>query len=240
MGGSEDPRRELVRTAEEWGLSIDLHILEVLERFAVLLLEWNSRTNLTAIVDPGEVWVKHFIDSLSCLRHMAPSGRMVDVGSGAGFPGLVLAMARPEWQFVLLDSAAKRVDFLSFIRDELGLPNVTVRQMRAEDAGRDAALREGFDVATARGVAELRILAEYCLPLTRVGGLFLGMKGPDCDAELAGAASAIATLGGRLEGVDRFSLPASGGQRSLILVRKEAPTPAQYPRRAGVPERRPL
>lgn len=225
----------------ERGFFDELHILERLERYSEILLDWNKRVNLTAIVDPKEVWIKHFFDSLSCLSHLTmPVGRMVDVGSGAGFPGLVLAIAKPEWHFVLLDSASKRVDFLSYVSGELGLGNVAVRQARAEDAAREAGFREAFDVATARGVAELRVLAEYCLPFVNTGGLFLAMKGPDCDAEIASAGNAMEVMGGRIEGTDRFELPDSGGRRTLILVRKTAATPHQYPRRAGVPERRPL
>lgn len=235
------PSAPLLDRLAEWGIEVPGNLTDQLCNYGTLLLDWNAHTNLTAIVDPDEVWVKHFADSLSCLRQL-PSGplRLIDVGSGAGFPGLVLALARPAWQITLLDSARKRVDFLSFVASELGAENVLVLHARAEEKARETGHREAYDAATARGVAELRILAEYCMPYVRVGGRFLAMKGPDAADEVAGCRHAIQVLGGRLTAVDAFELPGSHGARSLVVIEKTDPTPDQYPRRAGVPERKPL
>lgn len=234
----------LVREGAE-GLSISVsgEALTRLRRYAAMLTEWNEKFNLTAITDPDEVARKHFVDSLSLLRTPECQGEgvsLVDVGSGAGFPGLVLAIARPAWRVVLVDALAKRVEFLRAAAAELGAGNVQAAHARAEDAARRPEWRERFDLATARAVAHLPVLAEYCLPLVRVGGSFLAMKGPAIAGEVESAGRALQRLGGRLSGVDSFSLPGTEEGRSIVRVLKVQETPAEYPRRAGTPERRPL
>lgn len=237
---SNHEKAALLGLMKEWGIRVPGDLAARLALYADLLLEWNARTNLTAIVSPAEIWAKHFADSLSCLRVLTePNISLIDVGSGAGFPGMVLAMARPDWAVSLMDAARKRTEFLSFISRELNIANVRVTQARAEDGGRDSLLRETFDVAVARGVAALRILAEYCLPLVRPGGRFIAMKGPGAADELHDSSPAISALGGCWTRTDMFELPQVG-TRALVVIRKELPTPSAFPRRAGMPEKKPL
>lgn len=225
-------------------LSIALGEAEA-ERFAAYLealLEWNRRINLTRITDPAEVAVKHFLDSLTCLR-AAPFGRgarVADVGSGAGLPGVALAIARGDLRVTLVEATAKRCEFLNHVVERLGLERVEVACLRAEEAGRQDDYRESYDVVVSRAVARIAVLAEYALPLTRVGGVFLAQKGPRAETEVEEAAGAIETLGGRVQASERFQLPEGGGSRVVVVIGKESPTPARYPRRPGVPAKRPL
>ena len=232
---------EIERGAAGLGLEVTSVAAQRLERYAKLLLEWNERMNLTAITEPVEVAVKHFVDSLSLLWVLDEGVESVaDVGTGAGFPGLVVAIARPDLRVTLIDALGKRLTFLGAVIDALGIGNATLLHARAEEAGRRADLREGFDVVTARAVAHLATLAEYCLPLARVGGEFVAMKARAVDEEVAIAGPAIATLGGEVTTVLRFALPGGREERVLVRVSKLRPTPEAYPRRAGVPERRPI
>ena len=213
------------------------------DRFALYcteLQEWNRRMNLTAITDDEGVAEKHFADSLLPLTMVAlPAGAsLVDVGSGAGFPGLPMALARPDLQVTFLDSLQKRLTFLAQLTQKLEVP-ARMLHARAEDAGQDPQYREQFDIATARAVANLNTLAEYCLPLVKVGGLFLALKGAAGEEELAAAAGAITRLGGRVEATHRYALPG-GDARVLIVIRKETPTPSRYPRTAALMKKSPL
>jgi len=235
--------RIVVEGAGALGISISGDAVVRLVRYGEMLREWNNRFNLTAITEPAEVARKHFVDSLSLLRVPESQGEgvsLVDVGSGAGFPGLPVALARPGWRVVLVDALGKRVEFLRAVALELGAQNVEAVHLRAEDAGRRPDWRERFDLATARAVAHLSVLAEFCLPLVRVGGSFLAMKGPGAAAEVENAAGALQRLGGHARGVDAFSLPGTEEGRAIIRVEKLRATPKEYPRRAGTPERRPL
>lgn len=206
------------------------------------LLDWNTRMNLTAIEDPPSVATHHFLDSLTCLTVLQPSpgASVVDVGTGAGFPGLPLKIVRPDLRLTLLDSLRKRIIFLEHLVAVLGLTDVSLCHMRAEDAGRSPAYRERYDVVLSRAVAELRVLAELCLPLARVGGTFVAMKGPRGHEELAHAGNALKALCGEVADVREMRLPLADERRVLIVVRKCAPTPRGYPRKAGEPARRPL
>ncbi len=216
--------------------------MQAYERHFALLLEHNAPAGLTTITDPAEAAVKHYLDSLTCLlaRDIGPGEEVADVGSGAGFPGLVLAIARPQGRYVLFESSAKRVAFLSLAVAELGLSNVEVLPLRAEEAGRQPAHRERYDLVLARAVARLPVLLEYTLPLTRLEGHALLMKGPEANEEAQASARALDLLGGRLADVKRLTLPMGMGRRSLVLVRKIAPTPPRYPRAPGLPAKRPL
>lgn len=213
-----------------------------------LVREWNERINLTAITSEREMVVKHVLDSASGLQlaRLEAGNKVLDVGTGAGFPGVVWKCLVPGIRLTLLESLQKRCRFLEEVGEQVVGPLIKeeggyrVLWGRAEDVGRMAAEREAYDVVTARAVAELRVLAEYCLPFVRVGGLFLGMKGPAVGDEVAGARSAIATLGGQVEEVREFALPADGGRRSLVAIRKVRPTPRAYPRKAGTPAKHPL
>ncbi len=209
-------------------------------RYCGLLLDWNTRVNLTAIRDEEGVAVKHFIDSLLPLRQVRiPQGAaLVDVGTGAGFPGVPIRLARPDLNLTLLDSLQKRLTFLEELCRRLDVPADLVH-IRAEDAGRAPAFREGFDVAVSRAVAGLGTLAEYCLPLVRVGGMLLALKGSSGRAEARAGARAVALCGGEIEDILEAALPG-GDPRTLIVVRKISRTSTRYPRASASIAKKPL
>lgn len=214
----------------EYAVPLSEEQLSQLRRYAELLLEWNEKMNLTAITDDEGVAMKHFLDCLAFLRHIdLPKGAsLADVGTGAGFPGIVLKIARPDLELVLIDSLQKRLTFLETVLKELGLSAKLVHA-RAEDAGHDPALRERFDFVTARAVANLSVLSEYCLPLCKVGGVFAPMKTAEVEEEAKNAKSALSILGGDLSGIEIYELPVAGG-RSIVKIEKTKPTPQKYPR----------
>jgi 16S rRNA (guanine527-N7)-methyltransferase len=238
--GPEEDR--LAEGAREFGVTLDAAAREAFAAYREELLLWNRRMNLTAIDDPGQVRVKHFLDSLSgaLVVDFAAAQSLIDVGTGAGFPGLALKIAFPHLKLVLLDAVEKRLRFLERLCERLGLREVKTVHARAEEAGRDPAYRERFDVVTARAVAPLNVLCEYCLPLARLGGVFLAYKGPETDEEVSRADTAIRLLGGGIPDVRRLTLPGSDIGRSLITLPKIAATPAGYPRRAGSARKHPL
>lgn len=238
-------RERLRECAAAYSVTVDETAAEKLDLYARLLIEWNERMNLTAITAPEEILRKHFVDSLTVLPHL-PSGpcRLVDVGTGAGFPGVPLAVVRGDIQLTLLDSLNKRLTFLRELCAALELP-VTLIHARAEEGGRQAALREQFDAATARAVAPLPVLAEYCLPFVKRGGRFIAMKGPEGEKEAETAARAVALLGGAPTKTHAVLLPTppDGGaaeERRLLVIDKIAPTPPAYPRPSAKIARRPL
>ena len=210
-----------------------------LEAFARLLLEKNRVMNLTAITQPDQVATLHLLDSLAVWQGADLSGKaLIDVGTGAGFPGLPLKIAHPDVRLTLLDSLGKRVDFLREVCAALSLGDVTCVHGRAEEYAADH--REQYDAAVSRAVADLRVLAELCLPLVKVGGVFLSMKSTDSEAELAAATPAIHALGGRTERVVDYTIPTTEVTHRIIVIRKAAPTPARYPRRFAQIKKQPL
>ncbi len=203
-----------------------------LERFGGLLLEKNRVMNLTAITDPADVATLHMLDCAALLTCGAFAGKtLIDVGTGAGFPGVPLKILEPTLSVTLLDALGKRVDWLNETAAALELKDIAAVHGRAEEAGRDPALRERFDFATARAVAELRVLCELCLPFVRPGGFFLAMKGTDCGEELDRALPVIQALGGTAEGWRDYAIPHTHVSHRVIIVKKTAETPSQYPRR---------
>lgn len=204
------------------------------------MVAYNEKVNLTAITDPEEAAVKHFADSAALVRfaEIAPDASLIDVGTGAGFPSLPAALLRRDLRVTLLDSLQKRLTFLEELCAALSLDAVTVHA-RAEDAGHDPALRERFDIATARAVASLPVLAEYCLPLVRVGGSFVALKGADAPREVEESRAAIRILGGEITRVETFSLGAEG-ERCILTVKKISHTPTKYPRPAAKIKKSPL
>lgn len=236
------------------GLELNEEHLEAFEIYYRELVAWNRKFNLTTITDYDEVQIKHFLDSLTCLLavqgpksdvlgravNFGPSTRAIDIGAGAGFPGLPLKIVCPGLQLTLLEATGKKVRFLEHMVSRLGLENVEVIKGRAEELGRDAAHRERYDLALARAVATLPVLVEYALPFCRLGGLFVAQKGPEGNAEAESAEGAIATLGGALRHIVHLELPVLAELRSLVVIEKIAPTPEKYPRRPGIPSKRPL
>ena len=210
--------------------------------YEALLLEWNERIALTAIREPGHLRVRHFLDALSCAAATGPldGQSLIDIGSGAGFPGLPLKILYPDLRLTLVDSVAKKARFLELVAAELGLREVTVIAERAEVLGHDPTHREHYDWATARAVAELRVLAELLLPLCRVGGRVLAQKGGSAAEELVIAAPAIAALGGGASQLIPVQLPETEATHYLVVIDKAAATDARYPRRPGIPAKRPL
>lgn len=214
--------------------------LAQLDRYAELLAEWNQKMNLTAITDPEGILIKHFLDSILpfTMVPLAHGASLIDVGTGAGFPAIPLLIWRPDLRITLLDSLKKRLTFLEAVLAECGLPAQTIHS-RAEDGGRQPALREQFDLATARAVANLRELSEYCLPYVKPGGMFYALKGGDAAAEIKGAEKAIHLLGGRLEKSPVYSLPDGSG-RTLVCIKKISQTSTKYPRNAAKMAKSPL
>lgn len=224
------------------GLSLDADVIRRCRAYASLLNEWNAKMNLTAIEDTEAVAIKHFVDSAGVLTYdwIVGDERIVDVGTGAGFPGLVLKVFRPELKLTLIDSLGKRVSFLEAVVEALHLDDVTCIHARAEDAARQPDLREQFDVVVARAVAPWRVLSELLLPFARIGGSVIGWKGPDGEQEVRDAKSAIELLGGKTRESLSFELPGGYGERSFIRIEKVKSTPRKYPRKAGIPKREPL
>ena len=228
-------RRERGNTMKEileqglQALELPPELSSALERYGEMLLEKNKVMNLTAITEPNEVATLHFLDSLCLTRYVKLDGKqMVDVGTGAGFPGLPLRLAVPDLQLTLLDSLGKRITFLEEVCADLGLSNVACVHGRAEEFA--SAHREQFDYAVSRAVAALPMLVELCLPLVRPGGAFLAMKSVDSDEELQSAAHAISVLGGRVAAKEDYLIPGTQVQHRLIVIEKVSPTPAKYPR----------
>ena len=224
------------------GVRLSAAQLEALARYEQELLAWNERFNLTAIRTPQEVRTKHFLDSLTCLLALrdAPPERLIDIGTGAGFPGLPLKVIYPKMQLTLVESVGKKTEFCRHVVRTLGLSGVEVVQERAEVLGQAAEHREKYDWAVARAVAILPVLAEYLLPLVRVGGGMLAMKGESGPAEAHQAEHAMRLLGGHLRQLLPVTLPGVVEERYLVVVDKIAATPQGYPRRVGVPAKKPL
>lgn len=224
----------------EKGITVDDTAKERLVKYADLLREWNEKINLTAITDPEGIIVKHFLDSALLLTETeVPEGaKIVDVGTGAGFPGMVLKILRPDLDVTLMDGLNKRLVFLNEVAARLGLEVKTVH-LRAEEAGKKPEFREKFDLVTARAVAELRTLYEYCLPLVRVGGIFCAMKGPSAAEEMKNAGKAAGILGG---GKAKISTSTLTGEevRTFVTTKKISQTPPKYPRASGKISKQPL
>ena len=208
------------------------------EKYADMLIDANKKFNLTAITDRDGIFEKHFADSVSCAQFIDKGSRVIDVGSGAGFPGLPIKIARDDINITLLDSLSKRVNFLKDVCLSLDLKNVFPLHMRAEDTGKDKDFREKFDVAVSRAVANLAVLSEYCLPFVKVGGVFLALKGREAEAELAASLNAIEVLGGKAEKTEEVFW--RGMEHRVIIIRKVCKSPSKYPRKAGKPAKSPL
>ncbi len=224
------------------GLALTPAQIAALERYQKELVEWNGRFNLTAIRDEDGIRTKHFLDSLSChlvLRDRPPR-RLIDIGTGAGFPGIPLKVIYPNMQLTLVESVGKKVEFCRHVVQVLGLEKVDVLQARAEEVGQMPAHREKYDWAVARSVAQMSTLAEYLLPLARVGGAMLAQKGQNGPAETQQAERACQILGGHLRHLNPINLPGVVEDRYLIVVDKVAATPLRYPRRVGIPAKTPL
>ena len=220
----------LKESALKFGIELDETALKRFDTYARLLVEWNEKINLTAITEPDEIVIKHFTDSLTIFSYVdIPQGAsVIDVGTGAGFPGLAMLIARPDINLTLIDSTNKKLNVIRDILENIGL-TANVVHIRAEVAGQDKAFREQYDFATARAVANLRDLSEYCLPFVKPGGCFISMKSAKTPEEIEKAQTAIRVLGGKIEKIDSFDL-FDCGERTIIYVKKISSTPGKYPR----------
>ena len=223
-------------TLKKYDIELSEKQLEQLDKYAEILVDYNEKVNLTAITDPQGIEEKHFLDSLLFAKNPLVKGKVADVGTGAGFPGIVTKIYKPEIDLTLIEPTGKRCTFLQYALDTLGLEGSVVKE-RAEEAARKQ-WREQFDVVTARAVADMRVLSEYCIPLAKVGGYFIAMKG-DGEKELTPAMKAIEKLGGKYESMETFSLPDES-KRCLIISKKAKETPKVYPRNGGKIAKAPL
>jgi 16S rRNA (guanine527-N7)-methyltransferase len=234
------PLSLLKEKAAEYGIQLDDKALERFDLYAKLLVEWNEKINLTAITDPEEIVIKHFLDCLTVFSkvEIKEGAKIIDVGTGAGFPGLVMLIARPDLKMTLMDSLNKRLNVIKDILEKLEL-TADVVHSRAEDGGQNKAYREKYDFSTARAVSNLRDLTEYCLPFVKVGGSFIAMKAAKADEEISAAQKAIKTLGGTVSEKHTFELE-DAGERNIILIKKISSTPAKFPRPSAKIAKNPL
>ncbi len=235
-------KEELAKAAAEYGISLSDTQMEQYNRYFELLVEWNEKINLTAITEPKEVAIKHMIDSITAYdENLFKDGTtVIDVGTGAGFPGLPLKIFCPEIKLTLMDSLNKRIKFLQTVVEELGLKEVECVHARAEEGARNKKYRESFDIAVSRAVARLPILCEYCLPFVKKGGHFIALKGMQYHDEAEEAAKAIKVMGGSRTEIRPVKLPELDDKRAVITITKTMPTPKAYPRKAGTPTKNPI
>ena len=235
-------KEELAKAAAEYGISLSATQMEQYNRYFELLVEWNEKINLTAITEPKEVAIKHMIDSITAYDdNLFKDGTtVIDVGTGAGFPGLPLKIFCPEIKLTLMDSLNKRIKFLQTVVEELGLKDVECVHARAEEGARNKKYRESFDIAVSRAVARLPILCEYCLPFVKKGGHFIALKGMQYHDEAEEAAKAIKVMGGSHTDIRPVKLPELDDKRAVITITKTMPTPKAYPRKAGTPTKNPI
>ncbi len=227
---------------QAFGVTLTEKQIEQFEKYYELLVEWNKVMNLTGITEFDEVMQKHFVDSVAAAEYveMEKINSLIDVGTGAGFPGIPLKIVYPHLQVTLLDSLNKRIKFLDEVVDNLGLIEIETVHGRAEDAAKKAEYREQFDLSVSRAVANLASLTEYCLPFVKVGGKFVSYKSVAVDEEIVQSKKAVYVLGGEIGKVEKFQLPGSDMERALVVVEKKRSTPKKYPRKAGMPTKEPL
>ena len=232
----------LVNGAKELGIELSERQVEQFMRYKQLLQEWNEKMNLTAITEDREVMTKHFLDCMTINKALDMNSQktVIDIGTGAGFPGLVIKIAFPHLKVTLVDALKKRLNFLQVVIDELGLADIECVHSRAEDLGKNKAYREGFDICASRAVANLAVLSEYTLPFVKVDGYLIALKGQKLDEELEQGQKAIQILGGKLEEVVHTGVPFTDLNHKIAKIRKGKPTAIKYPRKAGEPTKSPL
>ena len=235
---------QFVNDLKEWNIVLSDEQLILFERYKDLLLEWNQKINLTAITDIDEIYKKHFLDSLSLIKCIDNLGNvsytLLDMGTGAGFPGIPLKIAFPNLNITLADSLNKRIDFLNLVIDELKLSNIKAIHARAEELGHDSDYREKYDLVVSRAVANLSVLSEYCIPFVKVDGMFVSYKSGNSSEEINSSKNAAGMLGGKIVNTVDFILPGSDFSRSNVCIKKIKHTEERFPRKAGTPSKKPL
>lgn len=228
------------KQANKIGIVLHEKQIEQFYQYMELLLEWNEKINLTAIIKPEEIILKHFIDSITISKYIKEGAKLIDVGTGAGFPGIPLKIIRDDMCIVLLDSLNKRINFLKEVIEKLDLSKIEAVHGRAEEFGKNKKYRECFDCATSRAVANLSTLSEYLIPFVKIGGKVIYMKGSEVEEEMKKSEKAVSILGGKIKNKDAFQLPESDINRNVIILDKIKATPAKYPRKAGTPAKEPI
>lgn len=236
----EEFKQYFINMLEKINLMLDDKQIEDFYCYMNELIEWNKNINLTAITEEKEIIQKHFIDSLTIFKYLNKNDKIIDVGTGAGFPGIPLKIADETLDITLLDSLNKRILFLDNVIEKLKLNNIKTIHSRVEDAAINPQYREKYDIATSRAVAQLNVLLEYLLPLVKVGGKCICMKGGNVEEELENSKKALEILGGKVEKIESFELPNSDIKRNIIIIKKVSHTPKAYPRKAGTPSKKPL
>lgn len=236
----EEFSKELTKLASKIEIELSLDEIEKLYKFMYLLLEWNEKINLTAITEPEDIILKHFVDSITIKKYIKSENKVLDMGTGAGFPGIPLKIISSDTYFTLVDSLNKRIIFLNEVCDKLKLDKIENIHSRAEELAKNKKYREQYDVVTSRAVARLASLVEYMLPFVKVGGRCICMKGSNVDEELIEAKKAINVLGGKIEKVDKFLLPNSDIERNIVIIKKIKNTSCKYPRKPGTAKKQPI
>ena len=236
----KDFGEKITNLLKEINVNIDVRQVERFYRYMQLLLEWNQKINLTALTEEDDIVLKHFVDSLTVLKYIENNKTIVDVGTGAGFPGIPIALMDKSNKITLVDSLNKRINFLNEVKREIDIENIETVHSRAEDFGQNKEYREKFDISISRAVANLSTLVEYLIPLVKIGGRIICMKGSNVEEEINNAKFAIKELGGEIKEVNEFCLPKTDMKRNIIIVEKIKNTPSRYPRKAGMPSRQPL
>lgn len=231
---------DFAQKLKEFNIEISEEQIEKFNKYMSFLLEWNEKINLTAITQPEDVKLKHFVDSLTALKYIKDNDKIIDIGTGAGFPGIPIKIMRENTDITLLDSLNKRINFLNIVIENLKLKNIQALHGRAEEIARNKLYREKYDIAISRAVANLSTLSEYMLPFIRVGGKCICMKGANVNKELEESQNAIKELGGEIEKVDNFYLSNKDNERNIVVIKKVKETKSKYPRKAGTPSKEPL
>lgn len=235
----EDFKKLIIKKGKEINIELDEDKSVMFYTYMNMLVEWNEKINLTSITEPNDVILKHFIDSLTAYKHLK-NASVIDVGTGAGFPGIPLKILDEDVEITLLDSLNKRINFLNEVIDKLGLENIKTIHGRVEEVARNKEYREGFDIAVSRAVAPLNVLLEYMIPLIKVGGKCVCMKGSNVEEEIKQSANALKRLNAEIEIVESFELPGTDMKRNIVVVKKLGKTDKVFPRKAGTPSKKPL